>query len=154
VTVGVVDPTTSSGVVRAALGEADRMGAGVRLVHGAGLPDSERRRLANGSFETAAALRHHERELEAGFAQVCRERPRVPVEVEVVPERPEVALVEHARRASLLVVGRRHSRMPIAPRLGHVVRAALRRSTCPVLVVDPGPRVVPEPRGLAGAATF
>jgi hypothetical protein len=42
--------------------------------------------------------------------------------------------------------------MSMAPRLGHVVRAALRRSTCPVLVVDPGPRVVIEPRGLAGVA--
>jgi nucleotide-binding universal stress UspA family protein len=135
VTVGVVDATSSSGVVRIALGEADRMGARVRLLHAGDLPDPDL-----------------ERELEAGFAPVCRERPRVPVEVEVVPEPPELALVERARESSLIVVGRRHSRMPMAPRLGHVVRAALRRSTCPVLVVDPGPPIVPEPRGLASVA--
>ena len=152
VTVGVVDRPSSCGVLRAALGEADGMGARVRVVDAAGLPGSDMGRLANRSDETAAAVRHRERELQAGFVQVCREHPRVPVEVEVVSERPEVALVEHARGSSLLVVGRRHSRMPMAPRLGHVVRAALRRSTCPVLVVDPGPRVVTEPRGLAGVA--
>jgi nucleotide-binding universal stress UspA family protein len=152
VTVGVVDRPSSSGVLRAALGEADGMGARVRVVNAAGLPDADKGRLPKGSAETAVALRHRERELRAGFVQVCREHPRVPVEVEVVPGWPEVALVEPTRGSSLLVVGRRHSRMPMTPRLGHVVRAALLRSTCPVLVVDPGPRVVPVPRGLAGAA--
>jgi nucleotide-binding universal stress UspA family protein len=152
VTVGVVDPTSSSGVLRAALAEADGMGARVLVVNAVGLPGSDKGPLANARAETAAALRHREDGLEAGFVHVCREHPHVHVEVEVVPERPEVALVGHARGSSLLVVGRRHSRMSMAPRLGHVVRAALRRSSCPVLVVDPGPRVVPAPRGLAGVA--
>jgi nucleotide-binding universal stress UspA family protein len=152
VTVGVVDPTASSGVVRAAVREADRMGARVRLVHAAGLPQADEGRLDEGSAETAAALRRLAREFEAGFVQACRERPHVPVEVEVVPQTPEVALIERAWGSSLLVVGRHHSRLPLAPRLGHVVRAVLRRASCPVLVIEPGPLVVPEHRDLATVA--
>jgi nucleotide-binding universal stress UspA family protein len=152
VTVGVVDPAVSSSVVRAALREADRMGARVRLVHAAGLPAADEARLDKGSARPAAALRRRERELESGFVQACGERPHVPVEIEVVPQTPEVALIERARGSSLLVVGRHHSRMPLAPRLGHVVRAVLRRSSCPVLVVEPGPLIVPEHRGMATVA--
>jgi nucleotide-binding universal stress UspA family protein len=152
VTVGVVDPTVSSGVVRAAVREAHRMGARLRLVHAAGLPEPDEGRLDQGSKETAAALRRLARELEAGFVQACREHPHVPVEVEVVPQTPEVALIERAWGSSLLVVGRHHSRVPLAPRLGHVVRAVLRRASCPVLVIEPGALIVPEHRDLATVA--
>lgn len=70
----------------------------------------------------------------------------------MVPERPETALVEQSSDSSLLVVGRRHARMPMTPRLGYVVRAVLRRSACPVLVLNPGPLVVSELRDLATLA--
>jgi nucleotide-binding universal stress UspA family protein len=139
VTVGVIDPSVSSGVVRAAVREAAAIGARLRLVHATGQEDE-----AGG---VARGLR-------AGFAQVCQERPHVPVEVVVAPERPETALVEHSGDSSLLVVGRRHARMPMTPRLGHVVRAVLRRSTCPVLVLNPGPLVVSEFRDLTTLATL
>ncbi len=105
-----------------------------------------------GIVKTAAALRRQTRELEAGFVRACRERPHVQVELEVVPRTPEVALTERAWGSSLLVVGRHHSRLPLAPRLGHVVRAVLRRASCPVLVVDPGAPIVPEQRDLATVA--
>ena len=152
VTVGVVDPTVSSGVVRAAVREADRMGARLHLVHAAGLPRAGEDRLEDGSARTAGASRRLERELAAGFVQACAGRPHVPVEVEVVAQPPEAGLIERARGSSLLVVGRHHARVPLAPRLGHVVRAVLRRSSCPVLVVEPGPLIVPEHRDLATAA--
>ncbi|GAB3258352.1 universal stress protein [Nocardioides dilutus] len=138
VTVGVIDPTVSTGVVRAAVREAAAIGARLRLVHATGREESDANGLARG--------------LKAGFLQTCRERPHVPVEVVVASERPEVALVEQSRDSSLLVVGRRHARMPMTPRLGHVVRAVLRRSTCPVLVLNPGPLVVSEFRDLATLA--
>lgn len=138
VTVGVIDPTVSSGVVRAAVREADGIGARLRLVRAVG-PDAA----------VDLRLAEAEAELDAGFAQACGERPNVPVEVVVVSERPEAALVAHSLESSLLVVGRRHARMPMSPRLGSVVRAVLRRSSCPVLVLNPGPLIVSEHRDLA-----
>ena len=152
VTVGIKGPAASSLVVRAAVREADRMGARVRLVYAAPLADAGGSRVEEASAETAARLRRLTRELEAGFVEACRERPRVPVEVEVAIRQPADALIDHARGSSLLVVGRHHSQVPMAPRLGHVVRAVLRWSTCPVLVVDPGPRIVPQYRELATVA--
>lgn len=152
VTAGVVDAATSMGVARTAVREADRIGARVCLLHA-----------SNGSLsasdvsdadvaDPASRLRRLERELWSGLVEASRDRPHVLVEVEVTAQAPEVALLEHARGSSLLVVGRHHSRVPWAPRLGHVVRTVLRHATCPVLVVEAGPPTVPRQRDLATAA--
>lgn len=76
--------------------------------------------------------------------------PTVPVEVDVVDERPAPALLTRSRQARLLVVGgRRSARRGIS---GSVSRAAIHRAPCPVAVI-PGTRRttttpdVPAPHG-------
>jgi nucleotide-binding universal stress UspA family protein len=152
VTVGVEDVAISAQVVRVALDEADRNDARLRMVHvytppQTGDPDLDR-------VAAVADARKIERELTAAYADLLAGRPEVPTELVVVPGRPVEALLEQARDTMLLVVGRRHPRLPIVSHLGPVARALLRWSQVPVLVVDPvTPEVgVPSGHGLATTA--
>ncbi|MEU3648823.1 universal stress protein [Lentzea sp. NPDC034063] len=76
--------------------------------------------------------------------------PTVPVEVDVVDERPVDALLRRSAQARLLVVGGRRSTRRSFSR--SVSRAAIHRASCPVAVI-PGTRLatrtqsVPAPRG-------
>ncbi|MEU3980850.1 universal stress protein [Streptomyces sp. NPDC026672] len=75
----------------------------------------------------------------AALAETLRPwRQKFP-DVEVVAESrygsPAVELVEAAREASLVVVGRRVRRSPLGAHIGHVTHALLHHSTTPVAVV-------------------
>lgn len=124
--VGVDDVRASGEVVRVALDEAGRSGARLRLVHGLGVSPSADADLAGAGAELAAE-----------FACLTDERPNVPIEVVVAEVRPVQLLLEQADEASMLVVGRHHPRLPVAPHLGSVARTVLRWSPVPVVVVDP-----------------
>jgi nucleotide-binding universal stress UspA family protein len=146
VTVGVEDAETSAEVVRIALGAASRANGRIRLVHAcdtrqegdpsvAGLVD----------VETARRLRA---ELSEGLADILSAHPDVPVEMVVSEGEPAEALLMLVTDSDLLVVGRRHPRLPLASHLGPVARTVLRWSPIPVLVVDP---VTPDARRLVEA---
>ncbi|ABL80517.1 MULTISPECIES: universal stress protein [unclassified Nocardioides] len=138
VVAGLGDAELAPDVVRTALAEAARRGGRARLLHawhysdayddlvfaGAGAEDHEARLL---------------RELEAGLAPLLAEHPDVPVELVPVHARPADVLVAESHTAGVVVLGRHRSSMPWGPHLGSVVRAVLRESRSPVLVVDPSP---------------
>ncbi|MEU5281173.1 universal stress protein [Streptomyces asoensis] len=92
---------------------------------------------ANPALHEALALGEAE-----ALAQVMRPwREKFP-DVEVVERSrygsPAVLVVEAARTASLVVVGRRVRRSPFGAHIGHVTHAALHHSTAPVAVVPHG----------------
>lgn len=76
--------------------------------------------------------------------------PDVVTEVDVTPAGAADALLEAARSASLLVLGRHEPWVPRGSFLGPVARSVLRAAPCPVLVA--APTTVHGARGRAGAA--
>ena len=137
VVAGVEDADRSARVVRAALTEASRRHARVRLVHGVD------HHPAGIDMDTAARdawLRLKHRSLEADLSELCGSRADVAVELEVVPMPAAAAVVQQAHGAALLVMGRGHSRLPFVRRPGPVTADVLSQATCPVLVVDDEPR--------------
>lgn len=138
VVAGLGDVELAPDVVRTALAEAARRGGRARLLHAWHYSDAYDELVFAGSVarDHEARLR---RDLEAGLAPLVAEHPGVPVELVPVHARPADALVAESRTAGVLVLGRHRSSMPWGPHLGSVVRAVLRESTCPVLVVDPSP---------------
>ena len=73
-------------------------------------------------------------QLDALLADVCREFPDVPVEVDVRHACAAEALVKSSEGAALLVIGRFDQRVPRGSHLGPVTRAVLREASCPVLL--------------------
>lgn len=154
--VGVKDAEQSTEVVRAALDAARSRAVGLRIVHAwhySGYDDL---------VFAGAAGTEHEDGLRAAFTGALRdllaEYPDVDTELVVEHGRHADVLVRQSRDASLVVLGRHQSRVPLAPHLGSVVRAVLREAACPVMVVDPlvagepVPEVVGEvPAGQGGA---
>lgn len=135
VTVGVENVSISAEVVKVALEEADRSDSRLRLVHTHNpLVTGQQKRDSEAVDEESRRL---ESELAESFAEVLRGYPKVPTEVLVLPGRPAEGLLGQARESTMLVVGRRHPRLPVASHLGPVARAVLRRSPVPVMVVDP-----------------
>lgn len=153
ITVGVGDAAAAPLVVQAAVEAADRADARVRVLHGCGGPegpDPDRHPEA-----AAEECRHREDQIRGAFEELFAARPQVPVEVVVTSAPPVDGLLAEAPGSTLLVVGRRHPRLPISAHLGPVARAVLRWSPVPVMVVDPvqvGPDGRMLSRDLAGAA--
>lgn len=136
VVAGLGDVAVSAEVVRTALEEARRRGGRVRFVHAWHYADSYDDVISAGS----AAVTYDERArelLESGLAPLQAEFPDVPAELVSLRSRPADLLVAESATAGVLVLGRHRSSMPWGPHLGSVVRAVLRESACPVVVVDP-----------------
>jgi nucleotide-binding universal stress UspA family protein len=131
VVVGVDVAAPSVPLVEAALKEAARRGARLRVVH-AWRPDRDKSRVTNEEHRALLALR---------LADIVAEaRPVAPdVQVEVVLEPGPIGHVlrEQATDADLVVVGRHHRRRVIGAPLGRTARELLRWSEAPVLVVGP-----------------
>lgn len=113
VTVGIDDAVATAHLIRAAAEQAERLGAGLRVLH------------AGDDLEVPDAL---------------DDFPELPVEFVVSPGEPDEVLLDRAADTSLFVLGRRHPRLPLGQHLGPVTRTLLRRSPVPVMVVDPGSR--------------
>ena len=77
--------------------------------------------------------------LAPALADLKAEFPDVDVAVHVRHAPPTEALLDAAQQSALLVLGRRHHKLPLGSHLGPVARATLRHSACPVLIVPPGP---------------
>jgi nucleotide-binding universal stress UspA family protein len=124
VAVGIGDHD-SGRILDAAVAAAARLGAVLRIVH------------------AGDELEPHE---------VAQPPSEVPFTFAKSSESPMHALLSHGDRTSLVVVGRRHPRHPLAQHLGPVARTLLRRSAVPVMVVDPEPHEAESGRDLATAA--
>jgi nucleotide-binding universal stress UspA family protein len=134
VVAGVDDARRSGRLVEAALAEAARRQARLRLVHGLTARDERIEDLDAAAQRAWLRLRH--RMLEDELGDLCRGRPDVDVDVEIVPRAPAAALVAPAQGADVIVVGRGHGERAFARRPGRVTTEVLRHATCPVLVVD------------------
>ena len=141
VVVGLGDVELSVAVVGVALEQARARGGALRLVHAWQYTEA----YDDIVFEGARRRAHEDRlrrDVDAALAPLVADYPDVPVEVVVSHGRPADRVVAESAVAGLVVLGRHRASLPWGPHLGSVVRAVLRESRCPVLVVDPAPDVV------------
>lgn len=113
VVVGLEEPLRDRLLLDAALSEATRRGARLRVVRA-----------------PAEGLGDSETVLDLGDSAV-------EVDVIVQPGPAAQVLLDHARHAGLVVAGRHHRKHLVGAPLGRTVRELLRHSPVPVLVVDP-----------------
>lgn len=113
VVVGMEDPTRDRALLEAAVHEAERRGARLRVVRA---PTDE-------TGESPYVL-------DAGVTEV-------EVDVVVQPGPAAQVLLQHAAHAALVVAGRHHRRHVVGAPLGRTVRELLRHCPVPVMVVDP-----------------
>ncbi|QYX75279.1 universal stress protein [Streptomyces akebiae] len=111
-------------VIAFAFDAAARRATGLRVVHGRGTPRPGDSGTAGGEQEPSALL-----------APWRDKFPGVEVTEEAVVGRAGARLVDASLDASLVVVGRRVRRAPLAPHVGPVTYAVVRRSVAPVAVV-------------------
>ena len=133
VTVGVQDPAEGGSLVGAGAEIALRHGARLEVLHawwmanGLDTPMLDHQLVADWTARSRA-------ELEPVLAQVRAQHPALPLTLEIVHSPPAQALLAAASRSDLLVLGRRHHRLPPGTHLGPVARAVLDHGDCPVLV--------------------
>jgi nucleotide-binding universal stress UspA family protein len=143
VTAGVQDPLEAAAVLRPAYGEARLRGTGLVILHSWWL---------NSGYDVVAVDDDYRRSRAAEFEHallpvleaMSDEWPDVHATVEVLHAPPAEALLDRAERSDLLVIGRRHHRLPLGSHLGPVARAVLHHSQCPVLVTPEAPVEVSE----------
>lgn len=135
VVLGVDDVLTSPLLVASALQEAAARAARLRIVHAWRVSDQ----YDDLVFAGVAGKAHEEelrRDLERELHPTLMKHPEVAVELVVEHAHPGDLLVAESARAGLVVLGRHHPAGSWGPHLGSVVRAVLRESECPVMVVD------------------
>lgn len=133
VTVAVQDPVEAPAVLRAGFAEARARGARLVVLHAWWLASGYDVVVVDGTVRDQWAARSRE-EMQPVLTPLREEFPDVEVTVEVRHAPPVEAVLDAAEGSDLLVLGRRHHRLPIGSHLGPVVRAALDHGTCPVLV--------------------
>lgn len=147
VVVGVDDALTAPHLIDAAFAEARQRGGRLRIVHAWHYNDA----YDDLVFEGEAAQTHGEElcaKLELDLGPALRRHADVSTEIVVRHARPADLLTLEAESAGLLVLGRHRPLVSWGPHLGAVVRAVLRESGCPVMVVDAAlSRPEPEPAG-------
>ncbi|TJZ59381.1 universal stress protein [Streptomyces piniterrae] len=115
---------------------AARRGVTLRAVHGRHLPAHAYNR--GGGVEpymAELAAKDARQELTEALRPWRERFPKVAVDERVEMESPAHALLTGAAGGGLLAVGRRHRLHVLAPRIGHVVQAAVHHAPCPVVVV-------------------
>ena len=134
VTVAVQDPAVADDTLRTAFQLADEREDRLRIVHAWWL--------ANGYDVVVDEVMRVERDkrFRAGIAgdldELQKRYPDVTVEIQVKHAPIGVALAEAIRESDLLVLGRRHARLPLRSHLGPVTRFAVRSAEVPVVLVE------------------
>ncbi|MFK0290523.1 universal stress protein [Streptomyces sp. NPDC090442] len=133
--VGVSLHDAGGGLLAFAFETAARRAVPLRAVHGRSLSpfghDRDGAAERAGAEETARCAREELSEALRPWREKFRD---VRVEEQVVLESPAPALLHGAAGCQLLIVGRPHLGRP-APRIGHVVHAAVHHAPCPVAIV-------------------
>lgn len=151
VTVAVQDPQDAPSLLRIAFEEAQRRAASLVVLHAWWLAAGFDVVVVDDAYRAAWTDRSCD-EIGPVLAPLRREFPAVPVTVDVRHAPALAAVLEASERSDLLVVGRRHHRLPSGSHLGPVARGALDHASCPVLVApEPGPAPVERRPELAGA---
>lgn len=150
VVVGVDDVLTAPHLLDVAFEEAHRRAGRLRIVHVWHYDDAYEDMVLPGGAAQAYEdeLR---RDLDRELAPQLRRHPGVPAEVVVQHARAADVLTRESESAGLLVLGRHRPLVSWGPHLGSVVRAVLRESVCPVMVVETA--VAPAHEPAADAAT-
>jgi len=150
VTVAVQDPVEAPAILHAGFTEARARGARLVVMHAWWLASGFDVVVVDGAIRDEWAARSRE-EMQPVLTPLREEFPDVEVAVEVRHAPPIEAVLDVAETSDLLVLGRRHHRLPLGSHLGPVVRAALDHGTCPVLVTPELPaevrQVIPQPAG-------
>ncbi|HEX4428615.1 MAG TPA: universal stress protein [Frankiaceae bacterium] len=134
IVVGVDSSRGSSAALWWAVEQARRCGAVLRVVIAWELPTAIGAPVPLPTDFAPAALAHAAAEAEV--RETLADAADVPVEIVVVEGHPRTVLLEAAKDATLLVVGRRgHSSWP-GLTLGSVSEACARNAPCPVVVVN------------------
>ncbi|MGW7383624.1 universal stress protein [Streptomyces sp. NPDC054794] len=135
VVLGLDADSPSAELIEFAFTAAARRGTALRVVHGWNPPPSYAYGLCV-DLELHGALALRETTLVTEVLRPWRQKfPDVEVTEESHCGTPADHLVDAAREASLLVVGRRVRRGPLGPRVGPVTHDVLHHSTAPVAVV-------------------
>ncbi|MFJ2112548.1 MULTISPECIES: universal stress protein [unclassified Streptomyces] len=121
-----------------AFDSAARRGAVLRAVHGRNLPAPACTRGGPDPYPTEEAAKDAGRELAEALRPWREKFPGVRTTDTVRMESPARAVVRGAAGAGLLVVGRRRTRPVFAPKVGHVLSAAVHHAACPVVIVPYG----------------
>jgi nucleotide-binding universal stress UspA family protein len=134
IVVGVDSSRGSSAALEWAVDEARRRGAALHVVTAWELPTALGAPIPLPTGFAPAALAHAaaEEEVRAALADATD----VPVEITVVEGHPRTVLLEAAKDALLLVVGRRGRSSWAGLTLGSVSEACARSAPCPVVIVN------------------
>jgi nucleotide-binding universal stress UspA family protein len=153
VTVAVQDPVEAPAILRAGFTEARARGARLVVLHAWWLASGFDVVVVDGTIRDEWAARSRE-EMQPVLTPLREEFPDVDVSIDVRHAPPIEAVLDVAETADLLVLGRRHHRLPLGSHLGPVVRAALDHGTCPVLITPELPVTARQPEpAVALAAT-
>lgn len=149
VTAAVQDPMEAPGVVRIALEEARARSAELVVLHAWWLASGFDAAVVDETIRSEWAERSRA-ELEPALRSLRAEFRDVRMSVEIRHAPPVEAILDAAESSELVVLGRRHHRLPFGSHLGPVVRAAIAHASSPVLVtselVVPGTRAVEPSR--------
>jgi len=156
VTVAVQDPVEAPAILRAGFVEARARGARLVVLHAWWLASGFDVVVVDGRIRDEWAARSRE-EMQPVLTPLREEFSDVDVAVTVRHAPPVEAVLDVAETSDLLVLGRRHHRLPLGSHLGPVVRAALDHGTCPVLVTPELPvtarQTEPAPAAALAAST-
>lgn len=133
VTAATQDPVEAPALLRAGFEEARSRGALLVVLHAWWLASGYDVVVVDDTFRAAWCERSSE-ELAPVLAPLRAEFPDVEVTVRVRHVPPVEAVLDAAEVSDLLVLGRRHHRLPLGSHLGPVTRAALDHASCPVLI--------------------
>jgi nucleotide-binding universal stress UspA family protein len=133
VTVAVQDPVEAPAILRVGFAEARARSARLVVLHAWWLASGYDVVVVDGVMRAEWAA-HSRAEMRPVLAPLRHAFPDVEVAFSVRHAPPVEAVLDAAETSDLLVLGRRHHRLPLGSHLGPVVRAALDHGTCPVLV--------------------
>lgn len=125
------------GLLTEALHEARRRNASLTILHAWFVPAE----YGEDGLDPATLNRWHQgarAEVEESITRWAAVHPDADIRIDVPHKRPVDAIVAASRHSDVLVVGRRRSDGLV--HLGSVVRAVIRESQCPVVVVTPASR--------------
>jgi nucleotide-binding universal stress UspA family protein len=142
VSVGVQDQEDAAPLIRQALRMAAEGEARVVVIHAWWLYGGYDSVVADEKF-CERREREAMEQIMPGLELARRDFPAVPLTLDVQHATPVTALLDAATDSQLVVLGRRHHRLPIGSHLGPVTRSVLRDSGGPVLV-HPELRVAEE----------
>ena len=133
VTAAVQDPVEAPGLLRIAFEEARARSPELVVLHAWWLASGFDVAVVDQTMRTEWSERSRA-ELEPALAPLRSQFPDVKVSVEIRHAPPVEAILDAAQTSDLLVVGRRHHRLPLGSHVGPVVRAAIAHASAPVLI--------------------